>query len=313
MRIDVHGHIGRVLPDRSEFVDVTNLIAKMDAWQIDVTCILPLSEHPEGAYLECNTEDVIRACARYSDRLIPFCLIDPRYGNRADMDFTHLLEEYTARGCRGLGELLPKMDFDDPRCMNLYEQTGKFGLPIIFDMQDRPDGYGLRDDFGLPRLERALQQCPETIFVGHGPTFWAEVSGEVPSDARSSYPGGPVAPGGAVPRLMREYPNLWADLSAGSGHNALTRDPEFGVEFLDEFQDRLMFGTDSCKRSDVDDVWMTVRLIRDLRENRKLSDEALEKIEWRNASELLGLEAPLKADLTPQPPLRSGRGGERNG
>ena len=136
MLIDVHGHIGRVLPDRSEFVDVTNLIAKMDAWGIDVTCVLPLSEHPEGAYLECNTEDVIAACARYSDRLIPFCLIDPRYRNDPATDFRHLLEEYTARGCRGMGEVLPKMDFDDPRCLNLYRQAGKFGLPVLFDMQD---------------------------------------------------------------------------------------------------------------------------------------------------------------------------------
>ena len=291
MLIDVHGHIGRVLPDRREFVDATNLIAKMDAWGIDVTCILALSEHPEGAYLECNTEDVIAACARYADRLIPFCLIDPRYGNRADMDFSHLLEEYTARGCKGLGELLPKMDFDDPRCLNLYRQAGKFGLPVLFDMQDRATGYGLRDHFGLPRMERALNLCPETTFIGHGPTFWAEISGEVPRDNRSSYPAGPVAPGGAVPRLMRKYPNLWADISAGSGHNALTRDPDFGVEFLDEFQDKLMFGTDSCKRSDVNIIWMTVDLVRDLRTNRKLSNEALDKLEWRNATELLGLDA----------------------
>ncbi|MBD3293658.1 MAG: amidohydrolase family protein [Armatimonadia bacterium] len=290
MLIDVHGHIGRVLPDRREFVDVTNLIAKMDAWDIDVTCILPLSEHPEGAYLECNTEDVIAACARYPDRLIPFCLIDPRYRNHPETDFRRLLEEYTARGCRGLGEVLPKMDFDDERCLNLYRQAGEFDLPIIFDMQDRPHGYGLRDDFGLPKLERALRECPDAIFVGHGPTFWAEISGEVPPDNRSSYPPGPVAPGGAVPRLMRDYPNLWADISAGSGHNALTRDPDFGVEFLDEFQDKLMFGTDSCTRSDVDEVWMTVDLIRDLRANEKLSEQALEKIEWRNASELMGIE-----------------------
>ncbi len=289
MLIDVHGHIGRVLPDRREFVDVTNLIAKMDAWDIDVTCILPLSEHPEGAYLECNTEDVIAACARYADRLIPFCLIDPRYGNRADMDFSHLLEEYTARGCKGLGELLPKMDFDDPRCLNLYRQAGKFGLPVLFDMQDSATGYGLRDHFGLPRMERALNLCPETVFIGHGPTFWAEISGEVPRDNRSSYPEGPVAPGGAVPRLMRKYPNLQADISAGSGHNALTRDPNFGVEFLDEFQDKLMFGTDSCKRSDVHIIWMTVDLIGDLRANRKLSTDALDKLEWRNATELLRL------------------------
>jgi hypothetical protein len=82
---------------------------------------------------------------------------------------------------------------------------------------------------------------------------------------------------------------MWADISAGSGHNALTRDPAFGIEFLDEFQDKLMFGTDSCLRSDVDRVWLTVGLMRDLRENRKLPEETLEKIEARNAVRLLGL------------------------
>ncbi len=296
MLIDVHGHIGRVSPDRREFIDATNLIAKMDAWGVDITCVLALSEHPEGAYLECDTEDVIACCARYPDRLVPFCLIDPRYGNRADMDFGHLFEEYRARGCKGLGELLPKLDFDDPRCMNLYRQSGKFGMPVLFDMQDRPDGYGLLDQFGLPRLERALRENPETIFIGHGPTFWAEISGEVPPENRCwPLAGGPVKPGGAVPRLMRQYANLWADISAGSGYNALTRDPAFGVEFLDEFQDKLMFGTDSCDRRDVNTVWRTVALVRELRSANRLSVEALDKIEWKNSARLLKLNLPSRS------------------
>lgn len=289
MLIDIHGHIGRILPDRREHIDVTNVIAKMDAWGIDKTCILPLSETPEGAYLECNTEDVLTACARHPDRLIPFCLIDPRYGNRPDMDFAHLLKEYRARGCRGIGELLPKLEFDDPRCLNLYRQAGTFGLPVLFDMQDRPDGYGLRDEFGLPRLERALRACEATIFIGHGPTFWAEISANVPAGKRAGYPDGSVTTGGAVPRLMRQYPNLWADISAGSGHNALTRDPAFALQFLDEFQDKLMFGTDSCRRSDVNNTWRTVGLVQDLESRRQLSAGALEKIKWENATRLLDL------------------------
>jgi len=289
MLIDVHGHIGRVLPDRREFVDVTNLVAKMDAWGIDKTCILALSEHPEGGYLEADTEDVIAACARYPDRLIPYCLIDPRYGNDAEISFSHLLEEYVARGCKGMGEVLPKMDFDDPRLLNLYRQAGQFGLNVVFDMQDRPNGYGLRDDYGLPRLERALQACPDTVFVGHGPTYWAEISAEVPEDNRSSYPTGPVVEGGAVPRLMRQYDNLWADTSAGSGHNALSRDPAFGLEFMDEFQDKLMFGTDSCRRTDLAEPVGIVTFWQDLVAGRKLSDEALEKIGWKNAARLLEL------------------------
>ncbi|MGI6561715.1 MAG: amidohydrolase family protein [Clostridia bacterium] len=290
MLIDVHGHIGRVVPDRREFIDADNLIAKMDVWGIDITFVLPLSEHPEGAYMECDTDDVIAACSKYPDRLIPFCLIDHRFGNHKNMDFSYLLDEYTARGCIGFGEFLPKADFDDPLCINLYRQVGKYGLPIIFDMQDRPEGYGLRDDYGLPKLERALKLCPDTVFVGHGPTFWAEISAHVPENMRSGYPKGSIQPGGAVSRLMREYPNLWADLSAGSGYNALTRDPSFGIEFLDEFQDKLMFGTDSCLRSDVKKVYPNVDFIRRIEEEKKISKDAVEKIKWKNAVELFKLK-----------------------
>lgn len=289
MLIDIHGHIGRVVPDRLEFVDPTNLIAKMDHWGIDKTCVMALSEHPEGAYLESDTEDVVAACSRFPDRLIPFCLIDPRHGNRADFDFSHLLEEYRGRGCKGIGEFLPKIDFDDPRCLNLYRQAGKYGLPVLFDMQDTDTSYGVRDDYGLPKLEHALQVCPETIFIGHGPTFWAEISADVPAEYRNTYPPGPIVPGGAVPRLLRKYENLWAEVSATSGTNAMTRDPLFGLEFMDEFQDKVMFGTDSCLRSDVNRIYPPVVLQRDLVANRKLPEDVLEKIRWKNVTRLLKL------------------------
>jgi hypothetical protein len=205
------------------------------------------------------------------------------------MDFGPLMEEFRARGCVGLGEFLPKMDFDDPLAMNLYKQAGQHNLPIIFDMADRKWGYGVNDDYGLPRLEHALKECPETIFVGHGPTFWAEISAEVPEDGRATYVEGPVLEGGAVPRLMREYENLWADTSANSGCNGLSRDPEFGIAFLDEFQDKIMFGTDSCRRSDVHEPVPIVTFFHGLQEEKKLSDEAWEKIAWKNAVRLLGI------------------------
>lgn len=289
MLIDVHGHLGRIDQRRSECVDVTNLIAKMDKWGIDRCCVLPLSEHPEGAYLEGTTQDILRECARYRDRLIPFCLIDPRHGNDPNYDFSPLLEEYRTAGCVGMGEMLPSLDIDDPRALNLYRQAGQFGMPVLFDMMVKPTSYGLRDEFGLPKLEHTLRVCPETVFIGHGPTFWAEISGEIPEEERGGYPTGPIAPGGAVPRLMRQYDNLWADISAGSGYNALTRDPAFGIEFLDEFQDKLLFGTDSCLRSDVNLIYITVQFWRDVCDNRKISVEAQEKIAWRNAVRLLGI------------------------
>lgn len=290
MLIDVHAHLGRLFRDRRSFLDVTDLVLKMDAWGIERSCVLCLSEHPEAEYLESDTEDIIRECSRYPGRLIPFCLLDPRFGGNApDMDFSYLLEEYVARGCKGMGEMLPKLFFDDPRCLNLFRQAGGFGLPIIFDMNDNPVHYGLRDDPGLPRLERALRACPDTVFVGHGPTFWAEISGDVPPAQRTGYPSGPVVPGGAVPRLMERYPNLWADLSAGSGYNALTRDPDFGVQFLDRFQDKLLFGTDSCRRLTETPECPNVGFMQRLREEELLSESAWNKIACENAVRLFNL------------------------
>lgn len=290
MLIDVHGHIGRIVMDRREFMDAANLIAKMDAWRIDVTCVLPVCEHSEAPYLEAYTADVLAACAVYPRRLIPFCLIDPRFaGNNPKADFRLLLDEYRSRGCKGIGEMLPKLDFDDPRALNLYRQAAEFEMPVLFDMNDSDISYGLRDAPGLPRLEHALQSCSKTVFIGHGPTFWAEISGGCKPDQRCSYPKGPVQEGGAVPRLMRRYANLWADLSAGSGYNAMTRDAAFGLRFMKEFQDKLMFGTDSCRRSDLEKGVPVVPFFHGLRENGGISAGAWEKIAWRNAARLLKL------------------------
>jgi predicted TIM-barrel fold metal-dependent hydrolase len=43
---------------------------------------------------------------------------------------------------------------------------------------------------------------------------------------------------------MDKYHNIYGDLSAGSGSNALTRDLAFARDFITRRQDRLMFGTD---------------------------------------------------------------------
>ena len=47
-----------------------------------------------------------------------------------------------------------------------------------------------------------------------------------------------------VERIFRTFPNVYGDLSAGSGYNAVTRDPAFGAKFLERWQDRVCFGTD---------------------------------------------------------------------
>ena len=60
----------------------------------------------------------------------------------------------------------------------------------------------------------------------------------------SCIPKGPITPGGLTERYLADYPNMFGDLSAGSGLNALTRDETFTTGFFQRHQDKLMYGSD---------------------------------------------------------------------
>lgn len=233
--IDFHVHLGRMF--REEYpsavpLTVEQLIDRMDREGIERSVLLPL-ESPEGTWGYWLTEEAVAARDRFPERLIAFACVDPRYPNA-----TKLLEHCVrAYGCAGFGEHVCGMAFDDERCLALYGTCSDLGLPLVFEICD-----GLCwDEVGLPRLERCLQEFPDIKWVGHGPQFWSAISSD---DPRSGYPSGPIAPGGALDRLLETYDNLYADLSAGSGYNAMTRDPDFALGFVTRHADRMLFGTD---------------------------------------------------------------------
>ena len=58
------------------------------------------------------------------------------------------------------------------------------------------------------------------------------------------YPKGKVTAGGITDRLLSDYPNMYGDLSAGSGLNSMLRDEDHARDFLQRHQDKLMFGSD---------------------------------------------------------------------
>jgi hypothetical protein len=80
-------------------------------------------------------------------------------------------------------------------------------------------------------------------FIGHAQTWWANIDAGH-GDQSVLYPKGAVAANGLTDRYLRDYPNMFGDLSAGSGLNALTRDEAFTREFLTRHQDKLIFGSD---------------------------------------------------------------------
>ena len=63
------------------------------------------------------------------------------------------------------------------------------------------------------------------------------------------YPKGKVTPGGLTDRYLSDYPNMYGDLSAGSGLNSFTRDEDHARVFIQRHQNKLLFGSD-CNDSD---------------------------------------------------------------
>jgi predicted TIM-barrel fold metal-dependent hydrolase len=86
--------------------------------------------------------------------------------------------------------------------------------------------------------------------------------------------------------LMREYPNLYGDISAGSGLNALQRDPAFSWKFIDEFQNRLLLGLDYCSPTN---NMQHIEWLSKARDDKNISQEVYEKITWKNVNRILGL------------------------
>lgn len=148
--------------------------------------------------------------------------------------------------------------------------------------------YGIVDEPGLPLLEKALLAYPDAVFVGHSPAFWIEISGDAPTEkeARNQWGQGPVVPGGRVVELFQRFPNLYGDLSANSAGQAVMRDPEFGLNFLEGFSDRLMFGTDMLN---TDMVFPLGAWLDQMAAENKLSREAYEKIVCGNARRVYGV------------------------
>jgi predicted TIM-barrel fold metal-dependent hydrolase len=92
------------------------------------------------------------------------------------------------------------------------------------------------------------------------------------------YPRGTVTPGGWTDRYLSDYPNFYADLSAGSGHNALTRDPDFTRRFLHRHQDKLIFGSDCSDtpgRGPICTGWTTIQTVRELAPSKAVERKLL--------------------------------------
>src|SRR5687767_14245628 len=73
--IDIHTHVGRYYWGKE--LTLEGLIKLMDKNGIERACVLPLIS-PEAGLFPQTVEDALNAFKKYPDRIIPFCVIDPR-------------------------------------------------------------------------------------------------------------------------------------------------------------------------------------------------------------------------------------------
>lgn len=286
MVIDAHNH-----PEWHGYT-MEKFIRNMDENKIDITWLLTWEssedEYPPSllSSIPCWGENgpipftrVIEYIKNKPDRFIPGYAPDPRRPEAIDL----LAGSISLYGVRVYGELKLRMMYDNLDAIRMFRFCGKKGLPVVvhidyeFDtgfIYPRPSyWYG----GGIESFERAIAKCPETIFLGHGPGFWAHISGDDKFD-KEVYPSGPVKEGGKLIEMLHKYSNLYCDLSAGSGLNAIKRDPEFGKNFLLEFQDRILFARDYFDSNHMEFL-----------NSLGLQQEALEKIYAKNALKLVPL------------------------
>ena len=164
-------------------------------------------------------------------------------------DAERVLTQAVKDGAQGFGEMKFHVAADGPELRRMYALAAELHVPILIHFQevDHFPNEGTWATGFARTFASILKAYPRTTFIGHADAFWANVSADYRNDA--AYPSGPVARGGVTDKWLGDYANLFGDLAANSGNNALSRDPAFTTDFLKRHQDKLLFGSD-CSCSD---------------------------------------------------------------
>lgn len=220
------------------------LLAHQAQHRITITVLLPI----EGWVMQPDSKSVtdwslvvggnrdsMQVQKEHPSQLVRFTGSDPSLSRAIDVIRGNL-----QRGAIGIGEMKYPVAVDSPEMHRVYKVAEEMRVPVLLHFEH--DMYNT----GIERFEKVLKAYPKINFIGHAQTWWGHISADL--NPLEMYPKGPVKPGGLIDRLLSDYPNLYGDLSAGSGLNAITRDPEFARGFLQHHSRRLIWGSDcNCR------------------------------------------------------------------
>ncbi len=256
--IDIHNHLAYF--DNLDSLD--HYLEQMD--EAGVWMVISLDGFSENDFYKEHLE-AINAVSndRFKVFFSPdFTRIDePDFG----IDEARRLEEAVKMGARGMkifkdlgltlrdktGEIVP---VDDPRVDPLWAKCGELGIPVMIhttdpkafhagpvdrfnerydELHEHPEWSFYGDEFPskdevLEQRNRVFARHPNTIFIG------AHV-GNLPEEL------------GRVAMWLEKYPNFYIDINARISE--LGRQPYTARRFMIQYQDRILFGTDTPPRA----------------------------------------------------------------
>lgn len=267
--IDIHQH--------TNYAGRTNeqLIHHQKTMGVTTTVLLPAGSQ-FGLDAGCGGNESVRRLARQRPSLFVF------FSNEvADLeDATDRIREYLDRGAIGIGEQKFRVDSDSPHIVKIAELAKERSVPVLLHFQHNTY------NTGIERFHKILEKFPTVNFIGHAQTWWGNIDANHVQEVM--YPKGKVAPGGITDKLLRDYPNMYGDLSAGSGLNALLRDEEHTRGLFERHQDKLMYGSDCNDAVGKGEACQGAQTLAAIR--RLVPDKRAErKILFENAKRVLGL------------------------
>ncbi len=265
--IDIHQHTH--YSGRSD----AELIAHQRTMGISQTVLLPAGSR-YGLAVDAGGNDTVVAIARqYPKEYVFFANELPDIPQARAV-----LQKYLNMGAKGIGEQKFPIEADSAPIDLVAEIAHYYDVPVLLHFE-----FGTYN-LGFERFHKVLERFPQVTFIGHAQTWWGNIDKSL--DPRVMYPKTPVTPGGLTDRWLSDYPNMYGDMSAGSGLNALLRDEEHARGFLKRHQDKLLYGSDCSDRDGQGDKCSGSQQIAAIR--RLAPDaQAIRKIFYGNAARLL--------------------------